>query len=135
MTETLRTMSESQCEDDVAKNVAHAMGAEATVDWRPNGNPITVNSPPDGTYVAYARTGSGPGSRPAGTASNGHRGFLVLRPASSRAVLLVEIITPPDQDAKRAAPNHSLLSKVDEAVPQPGLRGMLHLVADYTGSA
>jgi metal-dependent amidase/aminoacylase/carboxypeptidase family protein len=43
-------------------------------------------------------------------------------------------ITPPDQDPKRAAPNHSPLFKVDEAGLLPGLRSMLHLVADYTDS-
>ena len=43
-------------------------------------------------------------------------------------------ITPPDQDVTRAAPNHSPLWKVDEAGTLPGLRSLLHLVADYTGS-
>ena len=37
--------------------------------------------------------------------------------------------------AARAAPNHSPRFRVDEAGLLPGLRAMLHLVADYTGSA
>jgi amidohydrolase len=43
-------------------------------------------------------------------------------------------ITPSDQDPRRAAPNHSPLFKVDETGLLVGLRSMLHLVADYTGS-
>ncbi|WP_043748813.1 hypothetical protein [Methylobacterium nodulans] len=43
-------------------------------------------------------------------------------------------ITPPDQDPRRAAPNHSPLFKVDETGLLLGLRGMLHVVADHTGS-
>ena len=44
-------------------------------------------------------------------------------------------ITPPGEDPARAAPNHSPRFRVDEAGLLPGLRAMLHLVADYTGSA
>lgn len=43
-------------------------------------------------------------------------------------------ITPPDQDPRRAAPNHSPPFKVDETGLRLGLRGMLHVVADHTGS-
>jgi metal-dependent amidase/aminoacylase/carboxypeptidase family protein len=43
-------------------------------------------------------------------------------------------ITPPDQDPTRVAPNHSPLFKVDEAGLLIGLRAILHVVADYTGS-
>lgn len=43
-------------------------------------------------------------------------------------------ITPLDQDPRRAAPNHPPLFNVDETGLLLGLRGMLHLVADYTGS-
>ena len=44
-------------------------------------------------------------------------------------------VTPPGEDPARAAPNHSPRLRVDEAGLLPGLRAMLHLVADYTGSA
>jgi amidohydrolase len=43
-------------------------------------------------------------------------------------------VTPPGQDPARAAPNHSPRFTVDEAGLLVGLRAMLHLVADATGS-
>jgi amidohydrolase len=43
-------------------------------------------------------------------------------------------VTPPGQDPARAAPNHSPRFMVDEAGLLVGLRAMLHLVADATGS-
>jgi amidohydrolase len=43
-------------------------------------------------------------------------------------------VTPPGQDPARAAPNHSPHFTVDEAGLLVGLRAMLHLVADATGS-
>jgi amidohydrolase len=43
-------------------------------------------------------------------------------------------ITPEGTDPTHAAPNHSPLWKVDETGLLPGVRSLLHLVADYTGS-
>ena len=43
-------------------------------------------------------------------------------------------ITAPGEDPAQAAPNHSPRFRVDEAGLLTGLRAMLHLVADATGS-
>ena len=43
-------------------------------------------------------------------------------------------VAPPGADPARAAPNHSPRFRVDEAGLLAGLRGTLHLVADFTGS-
>jgi len=43
-------------------------------------------------------------------------------------------ITPSGEGLSRAEPNHSPRFRVDEAGLLPGLRAMLQLVADYTGS-
>jgi metal-dependent amidase/aminoacylase/carboxypeptidase family protein len=44
------------------------------------------------------------------------------------------VITPEGTDPTQAAPNHSPSWKVDESGLLPGVRSLLHLVADYTGS-
>ena len=41
---------------------------------------------------------------------------------------------PAGVDLNSLAPNHSPLFRVDESTLVVGLRGTLHLVADYTGS-
>ena len=43
-------------------------------------------------------------------------------------------VTPAGIDPTHAAPNHSPSWKVDESGLLPGVRSLLHLVADYTGS-
>ena len=43
-------------------------------------------------------------------------------------------VTPAGIDPTHAAPNHSPSWKVDESGLHPGMRSLLHLVADYTGS-
>ena len=51
MTGTLRVMSEDRREfmkrrvQEIAEGVAGSMSAGATVEWLPNGYPITVNNP------------------------------------------------------------------------------------------
>jgi amidohydrolase len=140
MTGTLRTMSENRREfmkrriDEVTKNVARGMGAEATLDWMPNGYPITVNDPAlmERMLPTLARV-AGPDRVLLGPPAMATEDFSYFAQQAPGLFFWVGI-TPPDQDAKRAAPNHSPLFKVDEAGLLPGLRGMLHLVADYTGS-
>jgi metal-dependent amidase/aminoacylase/carboxypeptidase family protein len=44
-------------------------------------------------------------------------------------------VTAPGEDLAKAAPNHSPRLRVDEAGLLVGLRAMLHVVADATGSA
>jgi hypothetical protein len=73
---------------------------------------------------APVRIGGLSGSNPDASECEGKSGTLIA----------VAGITPPDQDIARAAPNHSPLWRVDEAGMLPGLRSLLHLVADYTGS-
>ncbi len=141
MTGTLRTMSEARREfmrrrvEELTQNVALGMGAQAKVDWQPNGYPITVNNPAltEQMLPTLARI-VGSDRVVLGPPVMATEDFSYFAQQAPGLFFWVGI-TPPDQDAKRAAPNHSPLFKVDENGLLPGLRGMLHLVADYTGSA
>jgi amidohydrolase len=140
MTGTLRTMSEDRREfmkrrvDEITESVARGMGAAANVEWLPNGYPITVNNPAltEQMVPTLARVvGSDRVSLgPPVMATEDFSYFAQQAPG----LFFWVGITPAGQDAKRAAPNHSPMFRVDERGLLPGLRGMLHLVADYTGS-
>ena len=140
MTGTLRTMSDDRREfmkrrvNEVTENLARGMGATANVEWLPNGYPITVNNPAltEQMLPTLARV-VGSDRIVLGPPVMATEDFSYFAQQAPGLFFWVGI-TPPDQDAKRAAPNHSPLFKVDERGLLPGLRGMLHLVADYTGS-
>jgi amidohydrolase len=137
---TLRAMSEDRRQymrrrtQELAESVARGMDASATVEWFPNGYANTVNDP-----ALTARM------VPTLARVVGVERVRVVPPlmaaddvayfAQATPTLFFWVgITPPDQDVTRAAPNHSPLWQVDEAGMLPGLRSLLHLVADYTGS-
>ena len=100
----------------------------------PNGYPTTVNDPAltERMVPTLARVaGDMLRVTPPATAAEDFSYF-------SRAVPGVFFnvgITAPDADLRTAAPNHSPRFRVDEAGMLVGLRAMLHMVADYTGSA
>ena len=140
MSGTLRTMSEDRRQfikrrtDEIAELIAHGMDASATVEWFPNGYPNMVNDPALAAQMAptLARIVGSDQLRlwPPLMACDDVAYF-----AQAAPTLFFWIgITPAGQDPTHAAPNHSPAWKVDESGLLPGLRSLLHLVADYTRS-
>ncbi|MFT8243138.1 amidohydrolase [Roseomonas sp. BN140053] len=137
---TLRTYGEERRQyvmkrvTEISENVAKGMDATATVNWEPNGYPSNSNDPALSERMApsLARVAGAEGLRlmPPGLAAEDFAYF-------SRAVpgffFNVGISTPGD-GLRNAAPNHSPRFQVDERGMIFGLRGMLHAVADFTGS-
>ena len=137
---TLRTMSEDRRQfikrrtNEIAESIAHGMDASATVEWLPNGYPNVVNDPALAMQMAptLARIVGPDRLRlwPPLMACDDVAYF-----AEAAPTLFFWIgITPAGNDPTHAAPNHSPLWKVDESGLLPGLRSLLHLAADYTGS-
>jgi amidohydrolase len=140
MTGTLRAMSEERRQfikrrtNEIAESIAHGMDASATVEWLPNGYPNMVNDPSLAAQMAptLARIVGSDRLRlwPPLMACDDVAYFGQAAPT-----LFFWIgITPPENDPTHSPPNHSPLWKVDESGLLPGLRSLLHLVADYTGS-
>ena len=140
LTGTLRTVSEDRRAfmrrrvNEVAVAVANGMDAKATVEWLPNGYPVTVNDPELTERMTPSLARVVGADRlllsPPIMATEDFSFFAQLAPG-----LFFWIgVTPREQDPTRAPPNHSPLFKVDEAGLLPGLRSILHLVADYTNS-
>ena len=85
MTGTLRVMSEDRREfmkrrvQEIAEGVANSMGAGTTVEWLPNGYPITVNNPDlTARMVPSLARVVGPDRVPARAPRNGDRGLLLF---------------------------------------------------------
>ncbi|MBV1799184.1 amidohydrolase [Siccirubricoccus sp. G192] len=119
---------------EIAEGVAASMNATAEVVWSPAGIPSNANDPALAGRMAptLARI-AGPGKLVPSSRGMALEDFSYF----SRVVpgLFFNIgVTPAGVDPATAAPNHSPLFKVDEAALLVGLRAMLHLVADYTGS-
>jgi amidohydrolase len=140
MTGTLRTYAEERRRyvmrrvTEVAESVAKGMDGSAEVMWWPNGYPPMVNNPTLTERMApsLARV-AGPDRLRVGERSMAAEDFSYFAQAAPGLFFWVGI-TGPDQDLRTAAPNHSPLFQVDESGLLPGLRGILHLVADYSGS-
>lgn len=138
---TLRTLSEERRSfmkrrvEEVADLVTRGMGASATVEWMPNGYPVTMNDPALAERMApsLARVVGAERVRvaPPVMATEDFSYYAQRVPG----LFFWVGITPPGEGVSQAAPNHSPRFQVDEAGLLPGLRAMLHLVADYTGSA
>lgn len=118
----------------LAESVAQGMDGAAEVVWEPGGYAPLVNDPALAERMApsLARVSGRDGLRinPRHTASEDFA-FLAQR---APGLFFWVGVTPPGQDPARAAPNHSPRFTVDEAGLLVGLRAMLHLVADATGS-
>ncbi len=140
MSGTLRTMSEDRRQfmkrrtNELAEAVAHGMDAKAAVEWLPNGYASAVNDPALAARMAptLARV-AGPDRLRVWPPLMACDDIAYFAQATPTLFFWVGI-TAPDQDATHAAPNHSPLWKVDEAGMLPGLRALVHLVVDYTGS-
>ena len=65
---------------------------------------------------------------------HGTRRFFLSFAGNSGSFLSYTDHTSPGVSTETAPPNHSPLFKVDESGLLAGLRAVLHLVADYTGS-
>lgn len=141
LTGTLRTYDEGRRAfmqrrvKTLAESVAQGMDGAAEVVWEPGGYAPLVNDPALAGRMApsLARVAGRDGLRinPRHTASEDFA-FLAQR---APGLFFWIGVTPPGQDPARAAPNHSPRFMVDEAGLLVGLRAMLHLVADATGSA
>lgn len=120
---------------EVTEAVARGMDGAAEVEWEPNGYPTTVNDPglTERMAPSLARV-TGPQALRQGPRIMASEDFSYFAQAAPGLFFWVGI-TPPGEDPARVAPNHSPRFRVDEAGLLPGLRAMLHLVADYTGSA
>ena len=140
MSGTLRAMSEERRQfikrrtNEIAKSIARGMDASATVEWLPNGYPNMVNDPSLAAQMAptLARIVGSDRLRlwPPLMACDDVAYF-----AQAAPTLFFWIgITPAENDPTHAAPNHSPMWKVDESGLLPGVRSLLHLVADYTRS-
>jgi amidohydrolase len=140
MTGTLRTFSAERRAfmqrrvKEIAEGVATSMGGSAEVRWSPVHYPTTVNDPALTARMlpTLARVVGDGGLResPRVTASEDFSFFAQRVPG-----LYFHVgVTDPASDPRTAPPNHSPRFRVDEAGLLPGLRAMLHLVADFTGS-
>jgi amidohydrolase len=140
LTGTLRTYSDERRTyfrgrvAELAASVAQGMDGTADTHWEPNGYPVTVNDPvlTERMIPSLARV--------AGEGRLLHWDRLMAAEdfsyfAQQAPGLFFWVGTAPaDADLTTLAPNHSPLFRVDEATLILGLRGTLHLVADYTGS-
>jgi amidohydrolase len=110
------------------------MAASAEVEWMPNGYPVTQNDAALAQRMApsLARVVGAERVRvaPPVMATEDFAFFAQQAPA----LFFWVGITPPGEGLSPADPTHWPRFRVDEAGLLPGLRAMLHLVADYTGS-
>ena len=141
MTGTLRTYDEDRRDYmqrrvvEIAENVARGMDGAAEVHWEPNGYPVTSNDPAltERMLPSLARA-AGEGRLRLARRSMAAEDFSYFAREAPGLFFWVGI-TPPGEDPRTAPANHSPLFHVDESGLLPGLRGTLHLVADFTGSA
>jgi amidohydrolase len=141
MTGTLRTYDDQRRTYmqrrvvEIAENVARGMDGTADVHWEPNGYPVTANDPAltERMLPSLARA-AGDGRLRLGQRSMAGEDFSYFA-REAPALFFWVGITPHGEDPRTAPANHSPLFHVDESGLLPGLRGTLHLVADFTSSA
>lgn len=115
---------------DLAGNIAEGMNAKADVTWEPGGYPSIVNDAAlvermVPTLVRVAGEGAKVGQK-----ISASEDFSYFAQKAPGMFFFLGIAKP----GGNAAPNHSPKFEVDEAGLITGLRSMLHLVADFTGS-
>ena len=140
MTGTLRTFDERRRQYmmrrviDLAENVARGMDGTAEVRWQPNGVAAVVNDPALTERMApsLARVVGSDRLRlgPRVTTADDFAFFAQQVPG----LFFQTGITPQGTEPRGVPTNHSPRFRVDEAGLLTGLRAMLHLVADFTGS-
>jgi amidohydrolase len=140
MTGTLRTYDDGRRAymqrrvAEIAENVARGMDGGAEVHWEPNGYPVTVNDPAltERMLPSLARV-AGDGRLRLSPRSTAGEDFSYFARQAPGLFFWVGI-APPGADPVGVAPNHSPRFRVEESALIAGLRGTLHLVADFTGS-
>ena len=140
MTGTLRTYSDERRAyfhrrvRELAASVARGMDGSADVHWEPNGYPVTVNDPAltERMVPSLARV-AGEGQLLLSNRSMAGDDFSYFAQRAPGLSFWVGT-APAGADLATLAPNHSPLFKVEESTLILGLRGTLHLVADYTSS-
>jgi len=137
---TLRTFDEKRREymmrrvKEVAEGIAKSMDGGAEVVWSATGYATTVNDPALTERMApsLARVTGADRLRLTPRAT-GAEDFSFLAQRVPGFFFFVGV-TPQGVDPRTTPTNHSPRFRVDEAGLLPGLRAMLHLTADYTGS-
>jgi amidohydrolase len=140
MTGTLRTFDDDRRAymqrrvTEIAENVARGMDGTAEVHWDPNGYPVTSNdlALTKRMLPSLARV-AGDGRLRLSQRSMAGEDFSYFAREAPGLFFWVGV-TPPGEDPGTAPANHSPRFYVDEKGLLPGLRGTLHLVADFTGS-
>ncbi len=137
---TLRTVDEKRREfmmrrvEEVAEGVAKATNGSAEAAWGAGGHATLANDPALTERVAPSLT------RVVGTErlrlnprATGAEDVSFLAQRAPGLFFFVGV-TPPGVDPRTTPTNHSPRFRVDEAGLLPGLRALLHLAADDTGS-
>jgi metal-dependent amidase/aminoacylase/carboxypeptidase family protein len=120
---------------ELAESVAKGMDGSAEVTWQPNGYPVTVNDPALAERMApsLARVAGEAGLR-ATQRSMAGEDFSYFAQAAPGLFFNVGA-TAPGTDPRTAPTNHSPRFRVDDSGLVQGVRALLHLVADASGSA
>jgi amidohydrolase len=137
MSGTLRTYDETIRQrmmtrvKEVATGIASGMNASAEVIWEANGYPpiMADEALVDRMAPSLVRV-AGDKAQVAERSSAGEDFSYFAQKAPGMFFFIG--ITPPG--VEKPAPNHSPRFQVDESGLMTGLRAMLHIVADYTGS-
>ena len=140
MNGTLRTYDEARRAymqrrvTEIAESIAKGMDGSAEVRWEPNGYPVTANDPAlTGRVLPSLARVAGEESLRLGPRFTAGEDFSYFAQQAPGLFFWVGV-TAPGTDPATAPNNHSPRFRVDEAGLLTGLRAMLHLVADYTGS-
>jgi amidohydrolase len=137
MTGTLRTYDETTRQrmmtrvKEIAGSIATGMNASAEVIWEANGYPPIMADEALVERMASSLVRVAGDKAQVAERSSAGEDFSYFAQKAPGMFFFVGIASPGVQNA---APNHSPRFQVDEAGLIVGLRAMLHLVADYTGS-
>ncbi len=134
---TLRTFGEQQRTrakrriGEIAENIARGMNGSAAVFWGGTSYPSVVNDAALVERMAPSLARVGARTILSSVPGSASEDFSYYGQVVPGMFFNVGIARPGDSDA---APNHSPRFQVDEAGLIYGLRAMLHVVADFTGS-
>lgn len=137
MSGTLRTYDESTRQrimtrvKEVAEGIASSMNASAEVIWEANGYPPIMADPALVQKMAPSLVRVAGEKALEAERSSAGEDFSYFAQKAPGMFFFVGI-TP--EGIQKAAPNHSPKFQVDESGLITGLRAMLHVVADYTGT-
>lgn len=140
MSGTLRTYDEGmrqfimQRMGETAALIAQSGGGHAHVHFEPDGYAPTVNDPALTEKMAPSLRRVPGAQAVVVPKSTGGEDFSFFAQAVPGLFVFVGA-TPPGQDAKKAAPNHSPRFFVDEASLLVGVRTLTHLTVDYMAQA